>query len=155
MNRTSFNDDWRVRPKANLFLEMFGGGGEPWQSVRLPHDAMISGERDPKGHWGTGFFPGGVWEYEKTVTAPEALRGRRVLLEFEGVYRSASVWVNGALVGHRPYGYTDFTVSIGEHLRFGDENHSRPIEVWEYVHRQSWQHIAAVGHEHDGGGDDD
>ena len=32
------------------------------------------------------------------------------------------MWVNGALVGHRPYGYTDFAVSIGEHLRFGEEN---------------------------------
>ena len=83
---------------------------------------MIGGERDPDGHWGTGYFPGGVWEYEKAFAAPEELRGQRVLLEFEGVYRSASVSVNGALVGHRPYGYTDFTVSIGEHLRFGEDN---------------------------------
>ena len=60
------------------------------------------GERDPEGHWGTGFFPGGVWEYQKTFVAAPSCRGKRVLLEFEGVYRSASVWVNGALVGHRP-----------------------------------------------------
>jgi beta-galactosidase len=122
VNRTSFNDDWRVRPKVSHFLELLGGGSEPWQAVRLPHDAMLGGRRDPGEHWGNGFFPGGVWEYEKTFVADEGLRGKRVLLEFEGVYRGASVWVNGALAGHRPYGYTDFTVSIGEHLRFGEEN---------------------------------
>jgi len=120
--RTSFNDGWRVRPKVNHFLELLGGGGAPWEPVRLPHDAMITGARDADGHWGTGFFPGGVWEYEKTFVAGTELRGKRVLLEFEGVYRGASVWVNGALAGHRPYGYTDFTVSIGEHLRHGEEN---------------------------------
>ena len=48
--------------------------------------------------------------------------GKRVLLEFEGVYRGASVWVNGTLVGHRPYGYSNFAVSIGEHLRYGEDN---------------------------------
>ncbi len=122
MNRTPFNDGWRVRPKANPFMEMFGGGRQPSEAVHLPHDAMVGGVRDPDGHWGTGFFPGGMWEYEKSFAAPEALAAKRVLLEFEGVYRSASVRVNGALVGHRPYGYTDFTVSIGEHLRFGQDN---------------------------------
>lgn len=122
MKRTSFNDGWRVRPKVNLFLELFGGGGQPWADVTVPHDAMLSGHRDPNGHWGIGYFPGGVWEYEKRFVAPAELRGKRVLLEFEGVYRSASVWVNRELVGTRPYGYTEFTVSIGEHLRFGEEN---------------------------------
>jgi beta-galactosidase len=122
VKRTSFNDDWLVRPKANLFMEMFGAGGKPWQAVQLPHDAMLGGERDPNGHWGTGYFPGGVWEYEKIFAAPEVLRGKNVLLEFEGVYRSASVWMNGALVGHRPYGYTDFAVSVGGHLRYGEDN---------------------------------
>ena len=125
VNRTSFNDDWRVRPKVSHFQELLGGGAQPWEAVRLPHDAMIGGRRDPDEHWGNGFFPGGVWQYEKTFVADEELRGKRVLLEFEGVYRGASVWVNGALAGHRPYGYTDFTVSIGEHLRVGEENVDR------------------------------
>ncbi len=127
MIRASFNDGWRVRPKASPFLELVGGSGAPWEDVRLPHDAMIGGVRDPDGHWGTGFFPGGTWEYEKTFAAPSEWRGKRVLLEFEGVYRGASVWVNGALAGHRPYGYTDFAVSIGEHLRFGEDDVVRVI----------------------------
>ena len=80
------------------------------------------GTRDPGGHANIGFFPGGVWEYQKTFVVPEADRGKRVMVEFEGVYRSAVVRVNGTLVGHRPYGYSNFAVSIGEHLRYGEEN---------------------------------
>jgi beta-galactosidase len=75
VNRSSFNDDWRVRPKVSHFLELMGGRSEPWHAVRLPHDAMLSGRRDPGEHWGNGFFPGGVWEYEKTFLADEDLRG--------------------------------------------------------------------------------
>jgi beta-galactosidase len=127
VKRSSFNDGWSARPKVNLFLEMFGGAAQPWVDVRLPHDAMLTGARDPNGHSGTGYFPGGVWEYQKRFDAPAELRRKRVLLDFEGVYRSASVWVNRELVGTRPYGYTDFTVSIGEHLRFGEENTVRVL----------------------------
>jgi beta-galactosidase len=142
VKRTSFNADWQVRPKVSHFLELLGGGAEPWQAVTLPHDAMVHGRRDPDAHWANGFFPGGVWQYEKTFLADEGWRGRRVLLEFEGVYRGASVWVNGALAGHRPYGYTDFTVSIGEHLRFGEENH---VEVHATSHDDSrWYSGAGI-----------
>jgi hypothetical protein len=41
--RNSFNDDWRVRPKMNHFLELLGGGNQPWEAVTLPHDAMVGG----------------------------------------------------------------------------------------------------------------
>jgi beta-galactosidase len=142
VKRTSFNADWQVRPKVSHFLELIGGESEPWKAVTLPHDAMIGGRRDPDAHWGNGFFPGGVWQYEKSFVAGEELRGQRVLLQFEGVYRGASVWVNGALAGHRPYGYTDFTVSIGEHLRFGAEN---VVEVHATSHQDSrWYSGAGI-----------
>jgi hypothetical protein len=142
VKRTSFNDDWRVRPKVSHFQELLGGGTQPWEAVTLPHDAMIGGRRDPDEHWANGFFPGGVWQYEKTFVAGEELRGKRVLLGFEGVYRGASVWVNGAPAGHRPYGYTDFTVSIGEHLRFGEEN---VVEVHAISHQDSrWYSGAGI-----------
>jgi beta-galactosidase len=120
--RRSFNDGWRFRPKVNAFAELLGGASPPWSPVRLPHDAMLGGGRDPEGRAATGFFPGGVWEYEKTFVVPDEQRGQLILVEFEGVYRSATVYVNGTLVGHRPYGYSNFSVSVGEHLRYGEEN---------------------------------
>ncbi len=70
VNRTSFNDGWRVRPKGDAFMEFFGGEGPAWEDVQLPHDAMLGGERDADGHWGTGFFPGGMWEYGSRSLRP-------------------------------------------------------------------------------------
>ncbi|HEX4531809.1 MAG TPA: glycoside hydrolase family 2 TIM barrel-domain containing protein [Acidimicrobiia bacterium] len=122
MIRRSFNDGWRFRPKVNAFAELLGGASAPWSPVRLPHDAMLGGARDPEGRAATGFFPGGVWEYEKTFAIPDEQRGQLILVEFEGVYRGAAVYVNGTLLGHRPYGYSNFAVSVGEHLRYGEEN---------------------------------
>jgi len=122
MQRTSFNDGWQVRPRANMFAELMGSGSEPPVGVTLPHDAMIDGTRSPDGNHALGYFAEGDWEYEKHFTAPEEWRGKRVMLEFEAVYRTAVVWVNGTMAGHRPFGYSNFTVSLGEHLRYGEDN---------------------------------
>jgi beta-galactosidase len=122
MQRTSFNDGWKVRPRANVFAEFLGAGADPWVEVTLPHDAMIGATRSPDGNQALGYFAEGEWEYEKAFTAPAEWHGKRVTLEFEAVYRSAVVWVNGAMAGHRPFGYSNFTVSLGEHLRAGEEN---------------------------------
>ena len=121
MERRSFNEGWRVRPKVNSFLESFKGGSE-WVPVHLPHDAMIGGSRDPTGSPSSGYFPGGAWEYEKSYFTPENQRGNCVILEFEGIYRSAAVYVNGDFAGHRPYGYSNFYVRIDPLLRAGTEN---------------------------------
>ncbi|OHV29154.1 MULTISPECIES: hypothetical protein [Pseudofrankia] len=46
MIRTSFNDGWFFRPKAEAFLTILGQADTGWEPVRLPHDAMVHGERD-------------------------------------------------------------------------------------------------------------
>ncbi|MFJ9626224.1 glycoside hydrolase family 2 TIM barrel-domain containing protein [Streptomyces sp. NPDC101175] len=130
MIRTSFNDDWQTRRKVNPFAEL-SGPVAPFQAVTLPHDAMISQDRvAPDGEvtmeGGAGaYFPGGVFEYRKTFPVPDELRGRRVQFEFEGVHRDATVHINGAYVGQRPYGYSQFTVDADPYLRYGQDNEIR------------------------------
>ncbi len=121
MERTSFNDGWQVRGKPDMAAELMGGA-EPWRPVRLPHDAMITTTRDPDGSPAAGYFPGGVWQYEKTFTVPQEHRGHRIMIEFEGVYRNATVFVNGMLAGQRPYGYSNFSVRLDQLARYGDDN---------------------------------
>ena len=88
--RTAFNDDWRVRPKVNA---LHGAG-------RRRRPAVGGGATAPRrdDRWDArperctarnGYFPGGVWEYQKTFVVPETDRGKRILVEFEGVYRGA------------------------------------------------------------------
>ncbi len=96
--------------------------------MRLPHDAMIATERSAAEGPGNAYFPGGTWEYQKHFTVPSDAQGRRMFVEFEGVYRDASVWVNGSFVVHHPYGYTGFTVAIDHLVRCGEDNEIR-VEV--------------------------
>lgn len=121
MNRTTFNDGWQFREKVNPFAEL-GGISSPYVDVTVPHDATISRDRDPNGNGAVAFFPAGVYQYRKTLGVPAALTGKRIILEFEGVYRDAMVYINGALAGQRPYGYSAFTVGADQFLRPGQEN---------------------------------
>src|SRR3984957_3835406 len=139
MIRESFNEGWEFRPKVSPFSEL-SGAAAPYQPVTLPHDALIGQDRvPPDGHaqldGGAGaYFPGGAFEYRKTFAVPEERRGRRVLVEFEGVYRDAMVYVNGDYAGQRPYGYSLFRIDAGRFLRFGRDNQ---IRVEARAHRDS------------------
>ncbi|WP_435216602.1 glycoside hydrolase family 2 TIM barrel-domain containing protein [Streptomyces sp. bgisy034] len=130
MIRTSFNDGWQTRRKVNFFAELVGPAA-PFQPVDLPHDAMISEDRVPPDEGATieggagAYFPGGAFEYRKTFFVSEELSGKRILFEFEGVYRDATVHINGAYAGQRPYGYSHFTVDADAYLRYGQDNEIR------------------------------
>ncbi|WP_346618476.1 glycoside hydrolase family 2 TIM barrel-domain containing protein [Blastococcus montanus] len=126
MRRTPFTTGWHVRPHANAFAEMVGAAA-PWQPVTLPHDATLAQPRDAAHGAGSGYFPGGVYEYRKTFDVPADAAGQRMLLEFEGIYRRAMVYVNGSLAGHWASGYTGFTAPLDDHLRYGQENEVRVV----------------------------
>ncbi|MFG2369242.1 glycoside hydrolase family 2 TIM barrel-domain containing protein [Streptomyces mirabilis] len=130
MIRTSFNDNWATRRKVNPFAEL-SGPVAPFTPVTLPHDARIGQDRVPPDsettmEGGAGaYFPGGVHEYRKSFFVPDDLRGNRILIAFEGVYRDATVHINGDYAGQRPYGYSHFTVDIDPYLRYGRHNEIR------------------------------
>lgn len=144
MTRTSLNDGWTYRRKANEFAEMSGTTAPP-TPVTLPHDAMIDTARNPDLPNGssTGFFDGGTWEYTRSLFAPADWADKRVFLEFEGVYRSSLIYVNGALGGQWPAGYTGFTVPLNDYLDFGADN---TIQVEARVHRDSRWYTGAGIH---------
>ena len=106
MKKQSFNTGWLCN-------------GQP---VTLPHDAMIQEKRSADAsNGGHGYFPGGVYTYEKTFFAPLEWEDKTVLVEFEGVYKNATVSLNGEKLCFHPYGYTDFTVELVS-LKYGAEN---------------------------------
>ncbi|MDO5143961.1 MAG: glycoside hydrolase family 2 TIM barrel-domain containing protein [bacterium] len=114
MRKQDFNGGWSFRKK---------GFSNP-VSVTLPHDAQISEERtaDAPGGSGHGYFPGGVYVYEKTFLTPADWADKTVSLLFEGVYKNSTVTVNGKEAGGRPYGYSPFTVCLDGLLNYGGEN---------------------------------
>lgn len=139
MIRNSFNDGWQARPKLNPFAEL-GGVTVPFQEVTVPHDALIGQERTAPDGDGSGagaagaFFPGGVFEYRKVFAVPQEHHDKRIVIEFEGVYRDAVVYINGDYAGQRPYGYSSFHIDATAFLRFGEDNE---IRVEARSHRDS------------------
>ncbi len=124
MRRRLLNDDWSFRPKTNRFTEMMVRPPKP-DPVTLPHDALITAERSPSGDPASAYFPSGTWEYQRMLQLPLEDAGSSVSLEFEGIYRDASVYVNDTLAAHRPGGYSDFVVAIDHLVRFGERNELR------------------------------
>ena len=93
-------------------------------AVDLPHDFSICQTRTPEARGGNavGYFPGGIGQYVKMLDVPASWRGKTVLLEFDGVYMNAEVWVNGHLVAKHPYGYTAFHADLTPYLTYGQPN---------------------------------
>ena len=56
--------------------------------------------------------PGDVRIYEKTLSVPVEWKGKKILLEFEGIYMNATVRLNHQIVARHPYGYTSFHCDI-------------------------------------------
>ncbi|WP_327319902.1 glycoside hydrolase family 2 TIM barrel-domain containing protein [Streptomyces sp. NBC_01235] len=89
-----------------------------WREVAVPHDWSI--EQTPTTQngttSGTGFFPGGLGWYRLAFTLPPAHAGRRISVEFDGVYMDSYVYCNGTEVGRHPYGYTGFAFDLTDLL---------------------------------------
>ena len=114
MKKADFNDNWIFYKK----------GSAEHQIVNLPHDAMIHEERtrDSVGGSAHAFFAGGVYIYEKKFFVPSEWENKVVFFEFEGVYRNATVTINGKEAGQHAYGYTPFTICTDGLLCYGEEN---------------------------------
>ena len=69
-----------------------------------------------------GFKEMGVGWYRKTITPDDAMKGKRVLLDFEGIMYVGDVWLNGQYVGGTDYGYVGFEIDVTKLLRFGEPN---------------------------------
>ena len=111
MKKISFNDNWLFQSSRN----------KGKQAVRIPHDAALA-ERRTEGSAGgvnTGWFEGADYIYEKQFDSSLIEAYAYAVLEFEGVYRNAEVYVNDRLVTYRPYGYTNFYVDLLPYLKEG------------------------------------
>ena len=110
MKANQFNDHWQVK---------YLGERAPGVPISLPHDAMLSEPRTELSAGGinTGWYEGRDYLYTKVFTPDRALTDQCAVLEFEGVYHNAEVWLNGEKLAFRPYGYTNFYVELTGKLR--------------------------------------
>ena len=100
-----------------------------WQQVRLPHDwaATLPYAREAShshGYKTVGFkYPEtSVGWYRKSLIIGPEDEGKRIFLQFDGIFRDARVWFNGFYLGNEPSGYLTQVYDVSEYVHFGGEN---------------------------------
>lgn len=139
---------------------------ETWRRLDLPHDFCVEGkitrseDGADKSH---GFLPRGVGYYRKVFQIPKEDLGKKIALEFDGIFRNSRVWFNGQIVSDHRSGYTGFEIDLSDNARYGEEGDNcllvrvdaRDTEGWWYegsgIYRHVWlrktgrQHVARWG----------
>ncbi|MBW8848307.1 MAG: DUF4982 domain-containing protein [Burkholderiales bacterium] len=149
--RTRIDDGWRFAlghawdtaqdfdhgTRAFFFAKAGFGDGpaalefddRPWRRVDLPHDWAVELPFDARGSSthgskaiGRAFPENSVGWYRRELAIPASVQGKRIALEFDGVFRDSVVWVNGHYLRREASGYSSFRVDITDYLHYGGRN---------------------------------
>jgi len=126
-----------------------------WRQLDLPHDWAVEQPFDEKASFSHGFkaigrpFPNAsVGWYRKSFTVPASDLGRRISLEFGGVFRNPIVWVNGHYLGTEPSGYNGFQYDISDYLHYDGQPNVIAVRVdatmeegWFYEGAGIYRHV--------------
>ena len=110
-----------------------------WRIVNVPHDFQIeqpwiAPSADEKADnsdvaaniksrlSSRGFKEMGKGWYRLHITPADSLRGRRLLLQFDGIMYTGDVYLNGTRVGGTDYGYVGFEIDVTGKMKLGQDN---------------------------------
>ncbi len=155
-------NDWGIAQN----LAKAGSGSGPagiwfsdasWRTVNLPHDWAVELPFDKTADGPHGFkalghdFPSNsvAW-YRRAFELPQADAGKRLWLEFDGVFRDCDVFVNGWFIGHHDSGYGGFRYDITDVADCGGKNvvavkvNASEFEGWFYEGAGIYRHVWLV-----------
>lgn len=123
---------------GNNGLAKVGYNDQAWQVVDLPHDFLQENAFSAAAEVSHGSMETGVAWYRKMFELPAADNGRCIQLEFDGIFRDSSIWVNGHFIRDHLSGYTSVCCDISAVLNYGGLNtvavrcDARLPELWSY-----------------------
>ena len=122
-DRTSdFDANWKFMLSDSVQAQDPTFDDSAWQQVDLPHDYSITQKYSQSNEAESAYLPGGTGWYRKSFTIDRDLAGKRIAINFDGVYMNATVWFNGVKLGTHPYGYSPFSFDLTGNAKFGEEN---------------------------------
>ncbi len=139
-----------------------------WKEINVPHDWVVEGTFVHDNNMGSqpagnGYLPTGIGFYRKEFEIPAMDLGRKIYIEFDGIFRNSSVWVNGHYLGNHKSGYVPSNYDLTDVLRYGNEGKNvilvkvdaSEYEGWWYegggIYRHVWLiktdrlHVARFG----------
>ena len=129
-----------------------------WRQVNLPHDWAVElpfvNDRELDSH---GYKPVGraypetsIGWYRKVFPVPAGDTGRRISLEFDGVYRNCIVTLNDVYLTTAVSGYAPFRVDVTDVVNYGGDNvlvvrvDATENEGWFYEGAGIYRHVWLV-----------
>ena len=117
-----FNFDWKLKLGETANAEKTDFDDSNWRMLDLPHDYQIEMPWNDKANRSRGFKDMSTGWYRKTFDADPAWRGRRVIIDFEGVMLHGDAYLNGQKIGGTDYGYLGFEADITKLLKYDRKN---------------------------------
>ena len=125
-----FDGNWSFHLGGAQGAESPGFDDSQWRKLDLPHDWSIEDLPNTSSPFNPnaisqvngGFTTGGTAWYRKSFTLRPEQKGKRIVIQFDGVYMNAEVWLNGQSVGSHPYGYTSFWFDITDKVKSDSAN---------------------------------
>ena len=135
----SINCGWQFhRGDVKNISELKSTQGED-DVVNLPHDFLIgqdwvapdASERPDNSDAGSnvrsrlsprGFKDMGIGWYRYQLTPKDEWKGKRIVLDFQGIMLVGDVYLNGKRIGGTDYGYLGFDIDLSKLLKWGQTN---------------------------------
>jgi beta-galactosidase len=160
--RDSFDFGWKFFKGDAPGAQQPSFADTNWKDVDLPHDWSIEGRLSQPGVAKGASLPMGIGWYRKHFNVPESYSGRKVFIQFDGVYQLSEVWINGQYLGQRPYGFIGFSYDLTPHLKYGGnnviavkvDNSHQPNCRWysgSGIYRHTWLLVTGQVHVAEGG----
>ncbi len=108
----NLNGTWKinVNPTGEFWKDDIFS--EDWKDIQVPGECMMQG------------FPikhDKPFVYKKSINIPEDLQNKKVMLQFDGVYSYARVWINGNFIRDHSGGFTRWECDITPFVKAGEE----------------------------------
>jgi beta-galactosidase len=117
-----FNFGWKFKTGDISNAQNTNFDDTDWRKLDLPHDFQIEQPWDKTANKGRGFKALGVGWYRKTFKVDPNWKGKRILIDFEGIMLSGSVYLNGKTIGKTDYGYLGFESDITDIIKYDTVN---------------------------------
>lgn len=135
----SFNQGWQFHRGDVKNIAELKSTQSVDDVVNLPHDFLIgqdwvapdASERPDNSDAGSnvrsrlssrGFKEMGIGWYRYELTPKDEWKGKRIVLDFQGIMLVGDVYLNGQRIGGTDYGYLGFDIDLSKLLKWGQTN---------------------------------
>lgn len=147
----SFDSDWKFQKSNKIEAKEVNFNDVDWRKLDVPHDWSIEDLAETPndsiigpfykkaiGKNATAFTVGGTAWYRKHFVLDKSTTGKKVFIQFDGVYMNADVWINGHHLGNHPNGYTSFIYDLTAHLNLGGKENVIAVQVKNEGDNSRW-----------------